>query len=189
MKQRASKPIFFKILLAVTEAASAQFKRAIPDSGGVAFPSPYMPSTGGAESGIGTVEMSDDQTRKLSETLKGISDDELAEYRENHADNTKEGILADRDFERRARIAQHELDVGLVAKQVRWMKFAAILGAVATVVGTIIGALLTFRLQRNPQLKQSGSPSRPTQAQNGVSTSVDRTEKAVTSPLKPPNRP
>jgi hypothetical protein len=92
----------------------------------------------------------DDQTRPLAETVKRMSDEELAAFRADKGDTSLSAIMAEREFERRARLEQHRLDLDLVLRQVQWMKFAAILGSVATLIGAIVGALLIFWLQNNP---------------------------------------
>lgn len=91
--------------------------------------------------------MNRDDLKTLSDDFRKRTDDELAEIRTNKIDTSLHAILIDKEFERRARIAQHELDLQLVLKQVQWMKFAAILGAIATLIGGIAGAILTFWLQ------------------------------------------
>jgi hypothetical protein len=130
--------------------------------------------------------MADDYTHKLAETLRGLSDVDLAAYRSDKVDSSVQGTLAQKELERRARVHQHELDLKLVANQVRWMKFSAILTAASTLIGTIAGALLTMWLQRDPQSKQANTLPHSTQPQSDKTTSVDRIEKGESVPSKTP---
>jgi len=85
----------------------------------------------------------DPATRKsMTEQVKQMSYEELVAYRANKLDESVPAILADKEFERRARLEQHQLDLNLLAQQVRWMKFTAILGSTTTLIGTIVGAIL-----------------------------------------------
>ena len=121
-----------------------------------------------------------------ADDIKDVPIEDLANQRHGLNDTHPEAILIDNEIKRRARVHQHELDLTLVAQQVRWMKLAAILGAVTTLIGAIAGALLTFWLQRNLPPAQSQSPARPAQQQSDGSKVGDRTEKAVSVPSKPP---
>ncbi len=86
----------------------------------------------------------------ISDDLKNKSDDELAQFQADMRGRVEYEILIERDWERRARIKQHELDIELMCKQVRSMRFAAILGVIATLVGAIIGACLQYKLSQQP---------------------------------------
>ena len=94
-----------------------------------------------------------ERTKELAEKLKGYSEDELIAFRQNR-DSEIDLVLADRDLARRdaerEREAQHELDRKLIAEQVKWMKFSAVIG----VLGTILGALLGAWLQSTRTLDQ-----------------------------------
>lgn len=128
----------------------------------------------------------DEPTRKLAEDLRNISLEDLAIFRADKLEGSLPVILADKEFERRARLEQHKLDLDLVFEQVRWMKFTAILASVTTLLGAIVGAILTFWLQKNPPIKQSQLPTRSSQQETGASTSVHGIEKAVSVPHQPP---
>jgi len=130
--------------------------------------------------------MKPDKRKTLIEQVRRMSDGELVDFRANKIDTSVDAIVADREFEHRARVHQHDLDLDLLFKQGRWMKFSAMATAAATLIGTIVGALLTFWLQSNPQPKQPESPRRPAQEQTGQTSSVDRIEKAVPVPFDPP---
>jgi hypothetical protein len=98
------------------------------------------------------------QLKLLAHDLSKKSDEELAAFRANKVDTSEYAILADKEFEKRARQKQHELerellaeqhklDLELVIKQVHWMQFSAILGVAGTIVGAIVGAVLTVWLR------------------------------------------
>ncbi len=127
--------------------------------------------------------MSQAERKALIEQVRQMSYDELVEYRVNKLEYSMPAILAEQEFERRARVHQHELDLDLLFKQGRWMKFSTIATVAATLIGAILGVLLTFWLQSNPQPKQPESPVRPAQQQSGEMKSIDRTEKAEISPI------
>jgi hypothetical protein len=124
--------------------------------------------------------------KELAETLKKISDDELVRFQGQHENNAAYRILAEHEFQRRERAEQHQLDLDLVFKQVRWMKFSAMLGIFGTVTGAIVGAVLTYWLQDKPSPKQLESPPRSSQRESVPSASVDRTEKDESVPSKTP---
>ncbi|MDQ7838801.1 MAG: hypothetical protein RDU59_09990 [Thermodesulfobacteriota bacterium] len=86
-----------------------------------------------------------------------MSDLQLAEYKQGCREDNPRAVLVEKEFERRARLEQHKLDLILIGKQVQWMKFSAILGVVAALVGAIIGAYLAVKmpefLKKQPQQK------------------------------------
>jgi hypothetical protein len=124
--------------------------------------------------------------KALAEEIRKMPDEELAAFRADKLDSSIYAILADKEFERRERLQQHQLDRRLIAEQVQWMKFTAILGVVGTIAGTIIGVFLTYLLQDKPSPKQSEPPPRSSQQESAPSASVDRTEKAESVPSKSP---
>jgi hypothetical protein len=128
--------------------------------------------------------------KELEETLKKMPDDELVRFQGQHENNAQYRILAEKEFQRRERAEQHELDLNLIADQVRWMKFSAILSAaaaiVAAIVGAIGGAILTFWLQSKLLQRQLELQPRSSQQESAPSTSVDRKEKAESVPSKTP---
>jgi hypothetical protein len=128
--------------------------------------------------------------KELAEELRKKSDDELVRFQGQNENVADYRILAEKEFQRRERLEQHKLDLELMAKQVRWMKFAAILTAsfsiIAAIVGAIAGAILTLWLQDKPSPKQSESLPRSSQQESAPSTSVDRTEKTESVPSKSP---
>jgi hypothetical protein len=103
-----------------------------------------------------------------SEELKKLSPEELAETRWGYKDNTPVAILIEKEFERRARIEQHELDLKLVLKQVRWMKFSVI----ATILSALLGIILGAYLQRNWPTIQPTMPKQLIEPQTLGSTSA-----------------
>jgi hypothetical protein len=81
--------------------------------------------------------------------LKKMSDLELAEYKQGIREDNPRVILVNIEFERRSRLEQHKLDLVLIAKQVRWMKFSVI----AAIAAAIISALLTYILTSTTEEK------------------------------------
>ena len=90
-----------------------------------------------------------------SEDCKKLSIDQLAVQRDGSANNSPKAILIDNEIERKKRIHQHELDLKLITKQVRWMKFSVCAILIAAVMGGIVGYYLTTleNSSRNKQLK------------------------------------
>ena len=89
--------------------------------------------------------MNPDDLKTLSEDIKKRSPEELAQIRTNKIDTSLHAILIDKEFERRVRLEQHGLDLQLIAKQVRWMKFSV----AATIISALLGVILGAYLQRN----------------------------------------
>jgi hypothetical protein len=129
-----------------------------------------------------TNQIAEEHAKRLRES----TDEHLAVVKAGRVTGNLEAILADQEMARRDRLKQHELDVKLIADQVRWMKFSTVAGVLGTIVGAIIGALLTYLLQDRPSLRQSESQPRSTQQESVPSTTVDRTEKAESVPSKTP---
>lgn len=100
--------------------------------------------------------------------LRTSTDEELAVLAERHNPLSSEGVLIDREWQRRERVAQHEdtkiqielqhtKNMELITKQVRWIKFSAILTAISTLTAGIVGALLTYMLSTSNQPQQTKS--------------------------------
>jgi hypothetical protein len=87
----------------------------------------------------------------ISDDLKNKTDDELAKFQADIRGRVEYDILIEKEWERRARIKQHELDVKLMTKQVNAVKFSAILGVAAVIAGAIVGASLQYMLREPPQ--------------------------------------
>jgi len=81
-----------------------------------------------------------------AEELKSKSVEELAILGERNSPISAEGILVSEERQRRYRLEQHKLDMELMIKQVRSMRFAAIIGVIATLIGAILGAYLQYSL-------------------------------------------
>jgi len=119
-----------------------------------------------------------------SDKFRNMSDDDLAKVQEGLHEPTLDNILIEREWLRRDRIEQHKLDLDLVLKQVRWMKFAVLAGVLSALLGVILGWLL----QRNWPPIQSENIAPKVQSQTSSSTVVDRKENGVTIPHKLPVR-
>ena len=124
--------------------------------------------------------------KELTENLRKMSAEDLADFQAAQATVPQYAILAEKEFERRARQEQHKLDLELVVKQGQWMKFSAILGIVGTIAGAIIGALLIYSLQDKPPPKQLESPRRASQQEKVPAKTANHTEKAESVPSKSP---
>ncbi len=111
-----------------------------------------------------------------------MSDDDLAKVQEGLHEPTLDNILIEREWLRRDRIEQHKLDLDLVLKQVRWMKFSVLAGVLSALLGVILGWLL----QRNWPPTQSENIAPKVQSETILPTSARRTEKVVSFPYKPP---
>lgn len=119
---------------------------------------------------------------QFAEDIRKYSDIQLAELRGGIKDGTPRAILIDKEFETRARIKQHELDLKLIARQVRWMKFAVI----ATILSTLLGVILGAYLQRNWPIAQQQKPAQSIQEKTAVSTSAHHT---ITDDTKTSSQP
>ena len=81
--------------------------------------------------------------------LTKMSEIQLAEFKQGFREDHPRAVIVAKEFERRAREAQHKLDLALIAKQVRWMKFSVI----AAIAAAIISALLTYILTSTTEEK------------------------------------
>lgn len=116
------------------------------------------------------------------DNIKDIPLEKLAEQRYGLMDTAPNAILIDNEIERQKRMHQHQLDLDLVMKQVRWMKFSVLAGVLSALLGVILGWLL----QRNWPPAQPQNITPKVQSETSSSTSVDRKEKVVTVPSEPP---
>jgi hypothetical protein len=83
----------------------------------------------------------------IPELLKEKSADELAKLQAGYRPGSDHWILAEKEWDRRARKEQHELDLALILKQVRWMKYSVMASVIAALLGAAIGALLQSLLR------------------------------------------
>ena len=81
--------------------------------------------------------------QEIIDRLRNSTDGELATLRatQKGGGHLLSGILIDQEIARRERLHQHELALTLIADQVRWMKFTAILTAAATLIAAVVGAM------------------------------------------------
>src|SRR3989304_2461252 len=100
--------------------------------------------------------------------LTKMSDEALAKWQAGWKEHTEYFILAKKEWERRDRLKQHELDLKLMARQVRWMKFAVI----ATILSALLGVILGAYLQRNWPIDQQQKPIQSIQEKTSLSSSV-----------------
>lgn len=112
--------------------------------------------------------MNPEDLKKLSADFSKRPNDELAELRPNKLDTSLDAILIDKEFERRARLEQHQLDLQLIAKQVRWMKFSV----AATIISALLGVIVGAYLQRNSPPAQPQMTTRPVEQKTIVSPSA-----------------
>jgi len=78
----------------------------------------------------------------MIEDLKNMNDVELAKWQVDWKEHSHCYVLAQKEWERRAREKQHELDLDLMFKQVQWMKYSVIASATSALIGAIVGAVL-----------------------------------------------
>jgi len=105
------------------------------------------------------------------EELKNKSAEQLANWQSGWKPRTPYDILAEKEWQRRFMLEQHELDKHLLKQQVKWMKFSAIIGFIGILIGAIITALAVF-LSTNIQATKQIESLKPTiQQQNGQKTS------------------
>jgi len=112
--------------------------------------------------------MNPDDLKKISDDIRKYSHEDLAQTRTNKIDTSLLAILIDKEFERRARLEQHQLDLQLIAKQVRWMKFSV----AATIISALLGVIVGAYLQRNWPLPQPQMTTRPVEQKTIVSPPV-----------------
>lgn len=114
--------------------------------------------------------------------LTKMSDEELARWQAGWKEQTEYFILAKKEWERRDRLKQHELDLQLLSRQVRWMKFAVI----ATILSTLLGVILGAYLQRNWPIDQQQKTVQSTQEKTSVSPVV---HPSTINDVKPSSQP
>ena len=99
---------------------------------------------------------------QLVDTLKKMSDSELTKYQSGWKFGCESYLLADREWQRRERIKQHEFNkeelelqhqknTELVKEQVKWVKYSAIVTGTATILAALLGWYLGRESQ---QLKE-----------------------------------
>jgi hypothetical protein len=119
--------------------------------------------------------MIEDQFKKDISDSEKYDEARLANLWSTAAGEPARKILIEKEFARRERKEQHELDLKLIEKQVRWMKFAVGATIIAALLGAIVGAILQKNLQ-------SGLPQMPpaqVQQQSAPSPEAHHTEKGV----------
>ena len=97
---------------------------------------------------MSVINGSDEKRMSITDDLKKLTDDELAVRIVGLNCETQQSLLAKWEWERRKLEQQHKFNRAILSEQVKWMKFAAILSAVAIIAGTILGAILTIVLPR-----------------------------------------
>ena len=118
--------------------------------------------------------MNNKELAELAERVRVMSDAELVAFQSGQSEYTSvQTIFFEKEFERRERLEQHKLDLKLMAERLRWMKFAVILTAgasiIAAIVGAIAGAILALWLQPILTPKQPELPPRSTQQESAPS--------------------
>ncbi len=100
--------------------------------------------------------------------FENMSDEELARWQAGWKTSTDHYILADKEWQRRAREEQHNLNLGLLKnqhslnlqilkKQTSLMKGSIVVGFIGVILGAILGAYLSVTLSKEPQVKQKES--------------------------------
>ena len=75
--------------------------------------------------------------------LSKYNDDELATWQASYKQNSPQFILGEKEWDKRLMSHQFALQSKLVATNNRWMMACAIIGLVATILGTILGWYLS----------------------------------------------
>jgi hypothetical protein len=121
----------------------------------------------------------------VSGNLKKKTDDQLAAWQSQFRPGSDTFILAENEWRRREKLEQHrynkeqielqhERNMELVKKQVRWIKFSAIITAIATLSAVVLG----WYLSELKSLKFPKSDSQQiVQPQTKTSTLASRSEK------------
>jgi len=127
------------------------------------------------------------------ENLKNKNDEQLAEWQAGWKPSTDNYILANNEWENRARARKHELDLSLLEKQhelnleivkeqSKLTKVSISVGFIGVILGAILGASLPLLFQSNPvniEPKAIKQQKQSTATQNTVqSEQVESNEKA-----------
>ncbi len=97
-----------------------------------------------------------------------MSDEELARWQAGLKTSTDHYILADKEWQRRARKEQHDLNLTLLKnqhdlnlqilnKQSKLTKLSIVVGFIGIILGVILGAYLPTSLSRESQVNQKES--------------------------------
>ena len=89
-------------------------------------------------------------TKEMAERMRDMPEDDLAKIQATESGRPNE-VLAQQEFQRRARKAQHDLNLELLREQEGWMKSASKFNAwtnvAAALIGAAVGVLLTSWLK------------------------------------------
>jgi hypothetical protein len=118
-----------------------------------------------------------------------LCDQDLAEIMAGRKETESKANIARLVYEERQRNKQYELNLNLLNKQLRWMKFSAILTAISTLTAAIAGACLTYILIRStPQPKIEPEKSKIIQPQTRTWTPVPYSERKADKDTLQPSR-
>jgi hypothetical protein len=78
----------------------------------------------------------------ITDDLKKLDDDTLSSHIVGLSRETQHSLLAKWEWERRKLEQQHEYDRKLLAEQVKWMKYSALMAVVSALIGAVVGAIL-----------------------------------------------
>lgn len=84
----------------------------------------------------------------VTKQLKEMSPEKLAEWQAGWKESTDKHILAEKEWQRRFMLEQHELDKRLILEQVKWMKISVVVGFLGILIGAVITGLVTFLAQK-----------------------------------------
>lgn len=86
-----------------------------------------------------------------SDKYRTMSPEQLAEVQHGLLGKSSEDILIEREWRRRERIEQHELDLKLLFKQGKWMIVSAFIGLFGVILGAFLTYFLTTSIKKEPE--------------------------------------
>jgi hypothetical protein len=115
--------------------------------------------------------------------LSQKTDDELAKWQAGWNTSSHYYLLAEKEWERRARIEQHNLNLHLTQEQTKMLKSSLQTSAkvtiAATLIGAIVGAVVQAILPEMIRKAPKTTTQQTTQPETKPVTSVARPEKTI----------
>lgn len=85
--------------------------------------------------------------------LTKMSEDELVKWQAGWKSTSHYYLLAQREWQRRAKVEQQEADNRIIEKQIKLTRFSMIITAIATIAAAILGAWAQSTLTRPQEQK------------------------------------
>jgi hypothetical protein len=124
----------------------------------------------------------------ISDDLKKKSPEELSLWQAGWKPRSEYDILAEKEWQRRFMLEQHELDKYLLKQQVKWMKFAAFIGFIGILIGAIITGIATLLTTNIQAIKQIETLKPIIQQQTVLPTSAPPLSTISKSSLEAPKK-